>query len=112
MRSKNALYILGGPKGHDQVACPDIKLWEAWVESADRIVKQTTSDTGILVSTVFLAVSLMPFLDRLPKLFETMIFGGKHDNYQTRYLTWDEAEAGHEAAIKLVFEGEPGEQDV
>jgi len=31
----------------------------------------------------------------LPILFETMIFGGPHDQYQTRYHTWDEALAGH-----------------
>lgn len=35
--------------------------------------------------------------------FETMIFGGEHDQYQERYSTWDEAEAGHKRAIELVF---------
>lgn len=30
-----------------------------------------------------------------------MIFGGKHDHYKVRYHTYDEAEEGHEEAVKL-----------
>jgi hypothetical protein len=33
-----------------------------------------------------------------------MIFGGDHDGYCERYCTWEEAEAGHQKAIELVFE--------
>ena len=30
-----------------------------------------------------------------------MIFGGPHDNFQARYATLDEAEAGHAEAVRL-----------
>jgi hypothetical protein len=29
-----------------------------------------------------------------------MIFGGPLDEYQWRYSSWDDAEAGHRAAVK------------
>jgi len=34
-------------------------------------------------------------------LFETMIFGGEHDQYQVRYSTWDDALNGHQFAVNL-----------
>ena len=37
-------------------------------------------------------------------LFETMIFGGKHNDFQDRCSTWDEAIAMHEKAVALVKE--------
>lgn len=58
---------------------------------------------GILVSTVFLGIdhNFNPRStgNREPILFETMIFGGKHDLYQRRYSTWQEAEIGHKKSI-------------
>jgi hypothetical protein len=32
-----------------------------------------------------------------------MIFGGRHDQDQDRYSTWEEAEAGHAAMCKRAF---------
>jgi hypothetical protein len=37
-----------------------------------------------------------------PLVFETMIFGGEFDQYQYRYSTWAEAEAGHAVAVGMV----------
>ena len=39
-----------------------------------------------------------------PILFETMIFGGRHDEFLNRCATWDEAEAEamHAEAVQLV----------
>lgn len=37
-----------------------------------------------------------------PLLFETMIFGGKHDRWQDRCSTWEEAEAMHERAVAMM----------
>lgn len=54
----------------------------------------------ITVSTVFLGINHR-FGDGPPILFETMIFGGKHDQYQERYSTLDEAVAGHKRAVLL-----------
>lgn len=55
-----------------------------------------------IVSTVFLGLDHRHFGDGPPVLFETMIFGGPHDEWQKRACTWDEAEATHAAALDLV----------
>ena len=39
-------------------------------------------------------------------IFETMIFGGEHDQWQDRYATWDQAVEGHKAAVNMVKTGE------
>ena len=54
------------------------------------------------ISTVFLPVNHQLSGDDPPLIFETMIFGGIHDGYQTRYSTWEDAKAGHTKAVNLV----------
>jgi hypothetical protein len=54
----------------------------------------------IWVSTVFLGLDHR-YGDGPPLVFETMIFDGPHDGYQTRASTYDEAMAQHEEAVKL-----------
>ena len=92
------LYILEGkePKPVD-----DASEWGRWFEKADRHVAKTELRNRVIVSTVFLGLD-HSFGGGIPILFETMIFGGKHNHYQERYATWEEAEAGHLRAIKLV----------
>lgn len=79
----------------------DLMTWATWYETADRHVDQTTID-NVNVSTVFLGFDHRFGPEGRPILFETMIFGGKHDQKQWRYCTWDEAVAGHAAAVALV----------
>lgn len=100
--------------------------WAAWFESTDRHValdhvalrfswfqKKTIAllnpilklfgysfEESACVSTVFLGID-HNFGDGAPLLFETMIFGGKHNEYQRRYATWTEAEAGHKHAVSI-----------
>lgn len=88
--------------GKTPVAEPDILVWAKWFEKADRSVKKTKLPGFIEVSTVFLGND-HSFFGGPPMLFETMIFGGEHDGYQERYSTWEDAEAGHQRAIELVF---------
>lgn len=95
----NDKYILDGKT---PVICEDLMTWAKWYEKADRVVKRTELPGNILVSTIFLGLDHSFFTDP-PKLFETMIFGGEQEGYQERYSTWEEAERGHEQAIKLVF---------
>jgi len=38
-----------------------------------------------------------------PIIFETMIFGGKHDDYCDRYCTEEEAKDGHKKALNMVI---------
>ena len=59
---------------------------------------------GVVVSTVFMGLDHQ-FGEGPPILFETMIFGGTLDDYQERYATWEQAEAGHKRAIELVKGG-------
>ena len=89
-------YILDGKIA---VECDDILKWGAWFEKADRHVAQTNKN-DVRVSTVFLGID-HSCGDGPPLLFETMIFGGKHDEYQQRYTTWPEAAIGHVEACQL-----------
>jgi hypothetical protein len=93
----NAKYILDG---HTPVPA-SLEKWAKWFEGSDetRRVALTKGD-DYLVSTVFLGLDHQ-FGRGEPLLFETMIFGGPHDQYCDRYSTWDEAEAGHAKAVEL-----------
>jgi len=75
--------------------------FEEWViVSRPSQVVQQTRIGDILVSTIFLGINHGWYEDLW---FETMIFGGHHDEYQERYSTWEEAEAGHEKAVNLAL---------
>jgi hypothetical protein len=57
------------------------------------------------ISTVFLSMDhgLAGLIgDGTPVLFETMVFGGEHDEYQERYHTYDEAEEGHNRIVEMI----------
>jgi len=86
-------------EGKDPVKCEDMKQWAMEINN-QRIVLQTYIGK-VFVSTVFLGID-HSYDGSVPILFETMIFRGKHDNYQKRYSTWDEAVKGHEEACELV----------
>ena len=69
-----------------------------------KAVKQEYID-DVFVSTVFLGLDhSFPWNeDKTPVLWETMIFGGEHDqNYQERYSSYEEALEGHQKAVELV----------
>ncbi len=104
MNKHDIYYILDGktPK-----PVYDILEWGKWYGTANRIVKQTQIG-DVKVSTVFLGLDHELF-EGVPFLFETMIFSNdENDGYQKRYTTWEEAEAGHQKAIELVFEVNAG----
>lgn len=93
------------------VECPELLKWGMWMENfEDRRVAETEIE-GIRVSTVFLGLDhSYSFAGRdrktPPVIFETMIFGGEHDEEQTRCCTWDEAEAMHAEAVELAIRGQ------
>lgn len=92
-------YILDGRI----VVAADLMTWARWFETADRRV--AADEIGeVRISTVFLGINHR-WDDGAPLVFETMIFGGEHDQYQTRASTWDEAEAQHAEAVALVRRG-------
>lgn len=82
----------------------NIHKWGQWFQNNTdkRVVKKTQLPDGVQVSTVFLGMD-HNYMGGKPILFETMIFGGEHDEYQERYSTWEEAEEGHDKAITLVY---------
>lgn len=55
----------------------------------------------IFISTVFLGLDHAWNSD-IPVLWETMIFGGDHDQYQDRYTSYEDALEGHQTALNLV----------
>lgn len=86
------------------VQTDDIKLWAEFMKSPARRVGWDVVGEGpreIKVSTVFLGIDHSYGSDGGPILWETMIFGGKHDNYQRRYRTLEDAKAGHLKAVAL-----------
>jgi hypothetical protein len=76
--------------------------WSAHYDDDHRIVAQTGND-NIWVSTVFLGINHNFFGEGPPILFETMIFGGRMDEYQHRYHTYEEALAGHHMVCEELF---------
>jgi hypothetical protein len=50
------------------------------------------------VSTVWLGLDHQ-FGEGPPLIFETMVFGGPHDQYTERYSTEDEARRGHKRIV-------------
>ncbi len=92
----NDKYILDGHK----VKSVDLMEWSRWFETADRHVDKTDVSDDVKVSTVFVGMDRC-FNDGPPLLFETMIFGGEHDQYCERFETWDQAENGHKAAVAI-----------
>ena len=82
-----------------------MQWWEFFDKDENRRVAFMDLGNGVTVSTVFLGID-HAFGDRKPLLFETMIFGGVNDGYQTRYATWIGAEAGHKKAVKFCLENE------
>ena len=90
-------YILDGKI---PVECHSLEQWAKSFETTNRHVGDDIFDT-IRVSTIFMGLD-HSFGNGLPLLFETMIFGGLRDGYQTRCSTWEEAEEMHKAAVALV----------
>ena len=57
---------------------------------------------GVHVSTVWMGIDHNWLSEGAPLIFETMIFGGSHDEWRWRYSTEQEAREGHARAIELV----------
>ena len=73
-----------------------------WLEDNDHRRTVKRDEIGdILVSTVFLGLDHAWNSD-VPVLWETMIFGGEHDQYQERYISYEDAVEGHQKALNLV----------
>ncbi len=109
-------YIL---ENHKPVPCDDLFEWSNWFETVERHVAKTLIGIPawkfwlgellkirkwkpVRVSTVFLGVDYNFSENGEPILFETMVFGGEYNGEQERYVTWEEAEKGHQKWVKKV----------
>jgi hypothetical protein len=70
-------------------------------ENLERKVVKQDYIGDIFVSTVFLGLDHAWNSD-IPVLWETMIFGGEHDQYQERYTSHEDALEGHKTALTLI----------
>jgi hypothetical protein len=95
MSDKYILDEQGNPKEE-----PNLIKWAKWMETAKRHVALDKIGK-VKISTVFLGLD-HNFGAGKPLIYETMIFGGKHDQYQERYYTKEEALEGHKKAVELV----------
>lgn len=86
--------------GHEAIEEPDLMKWAKWFESCERRVDDSRIG-DVRISTVFLGID-HSFGDGTRLLFETMIFGGKHDECCDRCETWDQAVQMHKDACELV----------
>ena len=73
-----------------------------WLEENPerKAVRQEKID-DVFISTVFLGLD-HAWNSGIPVLWETMIFGGEHDQYQERYTSYEDALEGHQIALNLV----------
>jgi hypothetical protein len=99
---------------HQPVAIESMMKWtdemmrRRWLAKHSAVDPWRVAETiigGVRISTVFIGLDHRLFGDGPPVLFETMIFGGKLDEFQDRCCTWDEAEAMHAEAVRQVRGG-------
>jgi hypothetical protein len=73
-----------------------------WIEAnPERKAVKQEHIGDIFISTVFLGLDHSWNSD-IPVLWETMIFGGEHDQYQDRYTSHEDALEGHKLALTLI----------
>ena len=99
-------------KNGEPVHTDDHLEWGVWFESTfkDDSRRVASTDVGHLnVSTVFLGLDHRFIGDGPPLLYETMIFGADEE-YCERWTTWQEAEAGHQQAVRVAELKLKGEQ--
>jgi hypothetical protein len=82
----------------------DLMTWAYWFETIGqgRVVLRTKPARDAEVSTVFLSLDHNWNLKGPPVLWETMVFGGVFDSWQSRYRSKLEALTGHAQIEALV----------
>ena len=78
---------------------------DGWTAPEDDPTRVGYDEIGeVHVSTVWLGLN-HAWGDGPPLIYETMVFGGDHDQLQNRYSTRAQAEAGHKAICGAIREG-------
>lgn len=95
----SAWYILDS--NNKPVAKPTLEVAEWLQNNQDRKIIKQEHIGDIFISTVFLGLD-HAWGSNIPVLWETMIFGGEHDQYQERYTSYEDALEGHKKALTLI----------
>ena len=94
-----AWYILN--KENQPVRSTTIDYVKWLEENPERIAVKQEHVDDVYISTVFLGLNYSWESD-ISGLWETMIFGGEHDQYQERYTSYEDALEGHQKALNLI----------
>lgn len=87
------------------IPCENLLEWGKWFQDADRKVERTQIG-DVTVSTIFLGLDHSYSDEKKPILYETMVFGGRPDEYMRRYSTKVEAQKGHDEIVEKLKNGE------
>ena len=113
---KNKRYIL---KNGIPIAEPDVKKWQDWMRTAQRLVrfteievtagnrfalKMTKIGAVISVKTVFLGID-HAFANEPPVLYETSITGGQFHYRRLWAHNITEAEKEHDFTVNIILQG-------
>lgn len=103
MTLRHEFYILASD---NTLRAVDLHDWATWFEEnhTRRQLARSAVPHG-RVSTVFLGLDHNFDPAGPPLVFETMVFGGPHDQYQRRYATYGEAMAGHAQTVAMASAG-------
>src|SRR5258708_5583313 len=92
--------------GRTPIECSTYEWAQTYETRSDPHIENGETIHGdVRVSTVFLGLD-HNWGEGPPVLWETMVFGGEHDQMQERYSSYEDAAAGHAAICALVF-GQP-----
>jgi hypothetical protein len=80
---------------------PDMEAWVAWMQLDERPLAETQVSPEVCVRTRFMGTDQRRTEVGAPLLWTTMIVGGKHNDFQERYASRDEALEGHKRAVAL-----------
>lgn len=80
----------------------DLFKWATFMQISVKPINHTMVDNNIIIITHFIGVDFDFKKKGKPILWQTMIFDGKHDQYQERYTSKEDALEGHKRAVKMV----------
>lgn len=83
-----------------RIVVVSLLTWARWYVRGQQVLGRN-SDGRVRISTVFLGLDhSFGYVRAKPVLFESMIFGGKHDQYQNRYYSLAEALRHHRQLVR------------
>lgn len=91
---------------HKQLVPVPLREWANGYEDAAMRRVAWTVRGPVTVSTVFMGLNHQ-FGEGPPLVYETLVMGGRYDDWMDRYSTWDDAVLGHRRMCLLVWPPTP-----